>query len=100
MGYEVRESFLDKHRETFWVGALNKRINGNEEFNYTTVRHTKKPLVSTFDRLLETGGIGIDLTMSERSSGNGARDHGYLFRVKRESFDELFPLVGKYSLSE
>lgn len=97
---EVRESFSDKHRETFWVGAINKRINGKEEFRYTTVRHTKKPLISTFDRLLETGGIGIDLTMSERSSGKGVRDHGYLFRVKRNSFDELLPLVGTYSLSE
>lgn len=96
---EITKSFSEKHRETFWVAANTKKISGLEHFEYTEVRHTRKPSISTFDRLISNGGICVDLTMSEKGK-SAVRDHGYLFRVYGSSFDELFPVVGRYSLQK
>ena len=94
---EIAKSFSEKHQESFWVAANTKRISGLEHFEYAEVRHTRKPSISSFDRLISTGGICVDLTMSEKGK-SAVRDHGYLFRVYGSSFDELFPTVGIYSL--
>jgi hypothetical protein len=95
---EVRRSFAEKHHETFWIGARNQRIGDIEHFHYIEARHTRKPSLSTFDRLLETGGICVDLTMSEKGKA-AVRDHGYLFRIYGSRFDELFPEAGVYTLA-
>lgn len=93
----LRKSFGAKHRETFWVSARTTKIKGLEHFHFVQARHTRNPQLSTFERLLSTGGICVDLTMSHK--GNSAvRDHGYLFRVYGNHFDELFPEVALHSL--
>ena len=93
----LKTSFSAKHNETFWVGAKSQFIDGIEHFHYVEARHTRKPPISTFERLIADGGICVDLTMSDR--GNTAvRDHGYLFRIYGNRFDELFPEVGTYPL--
>ena len=93
----LRKSFTEKHHETFWIKA--KAIGGGaqERFHYVEARHTRNPPLATFERLLATGGICVDLTMSEKTSSK-VRDHGYLFRVYGRYFDELFPEAGVYSL--
>ena len=93
----LRRSFAAKHRETFWVSAHSKRVNGREHFHFVQARHTRNPPLSTFERLLATGGICVDLTMSEKGTSL-VRDHGYLFRVYGNCFDELFPEVATHSL--
>ncbi len=95
----LRSTFKAKHRETFWVDARCKRLNGVEYFHYFQARHTKNPPMSTFERLLASGGICVDLTMSEKGT-SAVRDHGYLFRVYGPHFKELFPEVGVYSLTD
>jgi hypothetical protein len=94
---EIKQTFAEKHRETFCVGAQVKGVGGSESFHYVEARHTRKPPLSTFERLLAEGGICVDLTMSERGV-NAVRDHGYLFRVYGQDFADLFPEVGVYSL--
>jgi hypothetical protein len=49
-----------KHNETFWIAADSKIIDGKEFFQYKKVEHTKKPIVSQFDILLEQGIIRLD----------------------------------------
>lgn len=93
----LRDAFSSKHRETFWISANSKRVDGNEHFHYVEARHTRRPPLSTFERLLSEGGICVDLTMSEKGK-SAVRDHGYLFRIYGARFDELFPEVGVYSL--
>lgn len=94
----LRTSFKEKHRETFWVGARSKLVSAVEHFHFVEARHTRNPPLSTFERLLASGGICVDLTMSEKGT-TAVRDHGYLFRVYGSCFDELFPEVGTYSLT-
>lgn len=93
----LRNAFAEKHRETFWIGARTKSISEAEHFHFIEARHTRNPPLSTFERLLASGGICVDLTMSEKGTAS-VRDHGYLFRVYGSCFDELFPEVGTYSL--
>ena len=86
----LREAFSKKHKETFWIGAKTEKKEDGEWFHYKNVRHTKHPSISVFEICLLTGGICVDLTLSRLETGR-VRDHGYLFRVKREAFSELFP---------
>jgi hypothetical protein len=87
---ELRTAFAEKHKETFWVGATSEKIDGKEWLHYKMVRHTKDPSIFMFELCLLAGGICLDLTLSRLPTGR-VRDHGYLFRVYREAFEELFP---------
>ncbi|MBM3844396.1 MAG: hypothetical protein FJ397_14245 [Verrucomicrobia bacterium] len=94
----VRQAFSQKHRETFWIGARAKTISGLEHFHFVEARHTRNPPLSSFERLLASGKICVDLTMSEKGE-RAVRDHGYLFRIYGSSFDELFPEVAVHPLA-
>jgi len=93
----LRGAFLAKHHETFWIGAETKTVSGQEQFHYVEATHTRNPLAASFERLLEAGGVRVDLTMSARGS-HAVRDHGYLFRLYDEHFEDLFPVVATHSL--
>ena len=41
-------------------------ISEVEHFHFVEARHTRNPPLSTFERLLASGGICVDLTMSEK----------------------------------
>ena len=86
---ELRNAFSKKHKETFWVGAEASKINNEEWFNYVKIRHTKNPSPEVFELCLLAGGVCLDLTLSQKPSG-AIRDHGYLFRIYRDYFDDLF----------
>jgi hypothetical protein len=55
------------------------------------------PYISKFETLIETGIITVDYTMHFKDSG-AARDHGYLFKLKRNHLTSLFPEAIKYNL--
>lgn len=94
----LRARLSEKHPETFWVGAESRlRNDGDEEFRYVEIQHTKKPMISNFDILIETGVISVDYLMSERSEGS-VRDHGYLFKMYQNDFHLLFPPPVIYNL--
>jgi hypothetical protein len=88
----LRKQLEDKHKRTFWVKAKT-RVNamGKEEFYYYEVEQTSLPLTSNFSTLVEIGAITMDYTLSEKATGNSARDHGYLFKIHPANFDLLFP---------
>jgi hypothetical protein len=95
----LRSRLQEKHNETFWIYA-NKRGQGpNEEFHYILARHTRSPILSNFDKLLESGLISHDYTLSiKNESTKTVRDHGYLFKIMSDNISALIPQIGEYDL--
>lgn len=93
---DLRQKLLNKHRETFWVSANTIIKDGKEYFEYNKVLHTKAPLETQFDMLLEQGKISLDHTISRRNGST--RDHGYIFRIEHDALDLLFPEAEEYDL--
>ena len=94
---KLHNRLLEKHRETFWVSAESIRIDGKEHFLYKEVEHTRKPIVSQFDLLLEQGLITVDHLIKRNSKGKVV-EKGPLFKIKPNSLNLLFPPSEKYSL--
>tara|TARA_R110000737_G_scaffold350849_1_gene391125 strand:- start:4114 stop:5295 length:1182 start_codon:yes stop_codon:yes gene_type:complete len=96
---KLHDRLLEKHKETFWVAADTIHIDGKEHFQYKQVEHTKKPIVSQFDILLEQGIITLDHLIKRNSKGRVV-EKGPLFKIKPNSLDLLFPPSNIYNLVE
>lgn len=94
---DLRATLLVKHNETFWVAAHACMINGLEYFDFTQVQHTKKPIASQFDILLEQGEITID-HLIKRNEGGYVSERGPLFKINPGSLGLLFPPSEIYAL--
>lgn len=64
----LHERLLTKHHETFWIDAETKKESGREFFRVTKILHTKNPIPSQFDVLLDQGQITVDFLLC-RDSG-------------------------------
>lgn len=84
---KLHERLKEKHRETFWIEVETKHERGVELFRPKLIEHTKNPVVSQFDSLLDTGYITVDLLLS-RPSGNGDT---IAFKINKKSRPMLFP---------
>lgn len=84
----------EKHHETFWIKVENKIRNGKEFFRYISIEHTRNPIISQFDILLEAGIITVDLLLC-RPSGHGDT---YSFKIKKRGMPLLFPESSTYNL--
>lgn len=93
----LHKRLLEKHRETFWVEAETMKLDGKEHFQYSVVEHTKKPIVSQFDLLIEQGIITLDHLIKRNAKGKVV-EKGPLFKIKPTGLDLLFPPSQKYSL--
>ena len=93
----LHKRLLEKHNETFWIAADSKTIDGKEYFQYKKVEHTKKPIVSQFDILLEQGIITLDHLIKRKPKGSVV-EKGPIFKIKPNSLDLLFPPSKSYSL--
>ncbi len=93
----LHDRLLQKHNETFWVGADTVHIDGREHFHFKTVEHTRKPIVSQFDILLEQGIITVDHLIKRVPSGKVV-EKGPLFKIKPNAINLLFPPSKTYSL--
>lgn len=78
---------LEKHHETFWIEVESKLDGEREFFRPTFAEHTKAPVVSQFDTLLDAGYITVDLLLS-RPSGRGDT---ISFKIKKKAIPMLFP---------
>ena len=92
----LHERLTEKHRETFWIDVESRIKNGIEEFRVMTIDHTKNPMVSQFDVLLEQGKIKLDLMLS-RPSGRGDT---YSFKMEKKYRPLLFPESKTYIINE
>lgn len=93
----LHNRLLEKHNETFWIAADSISINGFEHFQYKKVEHTKKPIVSQFDILIEQGIITLDHLIKRKSTGSVV-EKGPLFKIKPNALGLLFPPSQLYSL--
>lgn len=94
---KLHSRLLEKHKETFWVAADTIYDDGKEYFQYKQVEHTRKPIVSQFDILLEQGIITLDHLIKRNSKGKVV-EKGPLFKIKPNSLDLLFPPSTIYEL--
>jgi hypothetical protein len=93
----LHKRLLEKHNETFWIAADSVTIDGKEHFQYKKVEHTKKPIVSQFDILLEQGIITLDHLIKRKSTGSVV-EKGPIFKIKPNALDLLFPPSKSYYL--
>lgn len=93
----LHKRLLEKHNETFWVATDTTIVDGKENFIYKKVEHTKKPIVSQFDILLEQGIITLDHLIKRTSAGKVV-EKGPLFKIKPNSLNLLFPPSLSYDL--
>lgn len=93
----LHNRLLEKHNETFWIAADSLMIEGREHFQYKKVEHTKKPIVSQFDILLEQGIITLDHLIKRKASGSVV-EKGPIFKIKPNALDLLFPPSQSYAL--
>lgn len=77
----------EKHHETFWIEVETKIERNVELFRPTLVEHTKNPIVSQFDYLLDAGYITVDLLLSRPEGGGDT----IAFKIKKKAKSILFP---------
>lgn len=94
---KLHDRLQKKHKETFWVEAESIKKGEQEYFQYTLVEHTKKPITSQFDLLLEQGIITLDHLIKRNSKGKVV-EKGPLFKIKTKGIELLFPPSERYSL--
>lgn len=93
----LHSRLLEKHNETFWIAADSIIINGIEHFQYKKVEHTRKPIVSQFNILLEQGIITLDHLIKQTPTG-AAKEKGPIFKIKPNALELLFPPSKSYPL--
>ena len=93
----LHKRILEKHNETFWVATDTLMIDNKEHFIYKSVEHTKKPIVSQFDILLEQGIITLDHLIKRTPVGKVV-EKGPLFKIKPNALSMLFPPSQAYDL--
>lgn len=94
---DLKNRLLEKHNETFWIGAETSEIRGIEHFQYKKILHTRKPLPCVFELLVEQGQITVDHLIKRNSSGR-VSEKGPLFKINSSALGMLFPEQVEYSL--
>ena len=90
---KLHERLLTKHRETFWIDAETKHESGREFFRVSEILHTKNPIPSQFDVLLDQGQITVDFLLCRDSGGDT-----YSFKINAKARPLLFPQSEIYNL--
>jgi len=90
---KLHERLLTKHRETFWIDAETKHESDREFFRVSEILHTKNPIPSQFDVLLDQGQITVDFLLCRDSGGDT-----YSFKIKGKAKPLLFPQSETYNL--
>lgn len=93
----LHNRLLEKHNETFWIAADSIMIDNKEHFKFKKVEHTRKPIVTQFDILLEQGIITLDHLIKRKPTGSVV-EKGPIFKIKPNSLDLLFPPSQTYTL--
>lgn len=93
----LHECLLTKHHETFWI-EVDTRIgdHGQEQFMFNKIEHTRNPIVSQFDILLEQSMITVDLLLGrpkfDLETGKPKKGGDAVsFKIKKSATGLLFP---------
>ena len=84
-------------KKHFGLRRKARIINNREHFQYKLVEHTKKPITSQFDLLIQQGIITLDHLIKRNSKGRVV-EKGPLFKIKPKGIELLFPPSESYSL--
>lgn len=93
----LHKRLKEKHNETFWIEAKSTFVKGREYFLYTVAEHTKKPIVSQFDVLIEQGVITLDHMIKKNAKGR-VSERGPSFKLAKNALGLLFPPSEVYHL--
>lgn len=91
---DLHQRLLTKHKETFWIDVDSRIDNGTEYFRVTSIEHTKNPIPSQFDILLEQGKITVDFLLGRNKGGDT-----YSFKIGKKSRPLLFPESEVYTIT-
>jgi len=98
----LHQCLLTKHHETFWI-EVDTRIGdrGQEQFMFNKIEHTRNPIVSQFDILLEQSMITVDLLLGrpkmDFETGNQKKGGDSVsFKIKKSAAGLLFPETVTY----
>jgi hypothetical protein len=95
---KLRERLAQKHAETFWVTARPEMVGSQEWYHLDQVQHTRKPVLSQLDPLLDQGVITMDHLIKRTPTG-GANEKGPLFKIAGPDLPLLFPPPLVYDLT-
>lgn len=94
----LRRRLLEKHAETFWVFMREESLpSGNLGFRLVKAIHTRDPYVSRLEALIRQDAVTVDFLIKRLATG-GAKDKGYLFKLRPGGLDDLFPQPREYLL--
>lgn len=82
----LHDRLLAKYHETFWIDVETQKDHGRELFRVSEILHTKNPIPSQFDILLDQGQITVDFLLCQDSGGDT-----YSFKIKSKTRSLLFP---------
>lgn len=91
---KLHERLMTKHHETFWIDVDTMVHNGVEHFRVMQIEHTKNPIASQFDTLLEQGLITVDFLLCRRTGGDT-----YSFKINGKARPLLFPQSETYTIN-
>lgn len=83
-----------KHHETFWIDVDNEIRHGVEYFRVKQIEHTKNPIASQFDVLLDQGLITVDFLLCRKTGGDT-----YSFKINNKARPLLFPQSEIYRIN-
>ena len=93
----LHQCLLQKHHETFWI-EVDSRLGeqGQEQFRFNKIEHTRNPNVSQFDILLEQSMITVDLLLGrpkvDLATGKPKKGGDAVsFKIKKSAAGLLFP---------
>lgn len=102
----LHQCLLNKHHETFWI-EVDSRYgdSGQEQFMFSKIEHSRNPIISQFDILLEQSMITVDLllgrpkfdivTGTEKKGGDAVS-----FKIKKSAASLLFPETVTYLMKD
>lgn len=90
----LHETLRKKHAETFWIATNTRKNHEYTEFKISKITHSRKPIITQFDYMLEQRLISVDLLL-----GRGKHGDTYAFKLKKGGVPLLFPDSRVYSIS-
>lgn len=92
---DLHQRLVTKHHETFWIDVDTRIINQKEYFRVMSIDHTKNPIPSQFDILLEQGKITVDFLLNRDSGGDA-----FSFKIRKKNRALLFPESATYIINQ
>jgi hypothetical protein len=85
----IEEALLSKHSQTAFLTLARSGRNGRETCTLEGAQYCKWPSIIRFMRLVLSGDVFLDFTMSEGAPGK-IKDHGFLWRIRSVALQHLY----------